>query len=57
MWIEKDISAAQLEGARLDLETRLNQLTDAAEEAIKGLATNRTLSLTTEHTEYTGYRN
>jgi hypothetical protein len=53
MWIERDISSARLEVARLDLEKRLNQLTDAAEEAIKGMSKKKKLSFTTEHTKYT----
>ena len=52
MWIERDISSAQLEGARLDLETRLNQLTYAAEEAINGLSKNRSSSFTTKFTKH-----
>jgi lysophospholipid acyltransferase (LPLAT)-like uncharacterized protein len=35
MWIERDISSARLEHARLELERSLNRLTEEAEEALK----------------------
>jgi lysophospholipid acyltransferase (LPLAT)-like uncharacterized protein len=41
MLIERDVSAVELDQARLDLETRLNHLTEQAEEAVKKIASSR----------------
>jgi lysophospholipid acyltransferase (LPLAT)-like uncharacterized protein len=41
MLIERDITAVELEEARLNLETRLNHLTEQAEEAVKKIGRSR----------------